>query len=354
MPIVADRVDAVIGVDTHTDTHSAAILSPLGAVLAERSIPADPAGYTELIAWAHTHTPGPRLAWAVEGTRAHGVGLYRALHAAAAEVIRGPQPTGGPPPTRRKVRHPRRHHRRPRRAGQHHAATPRADGTREDLRALLVCRRHYTDTRTATVNLLKSLILTADDTTRTALRARSTASQVRHLLTNTLPSTDPIRTDLLLDLARQIRVLDQTLAANLRRLRHLIHAWMPTLLRPTRRRPRHRRHPADHLVPPRPNTLRSRLRRPRRHQPHPRQQRPHHPTPTQPRRRPHPQRRPPHHRREPTPLPPTHHRLHQPPHHRRQNPRRNHPLPQALPRPTPLPPHATTRHRLTKHLTDHV
>ena len=32
---LADRVDAVIGVDTHTDTHTAVVVTPVGTVLAE-------------------------------------------------------------------------------------------------------------------------------------------------------------------------------------------------------------------------------------------------------------------------------------------------------------------------------
>ncbi len=230
MTIVAETVDAVIGVDTHTDTHSAAVVTPLGAVLAQHTVPADPAGYAELIAWAGAHAPGRRLLWAVEGTRAHGVGLCRALTAAAATVVQAPNP-----PSAGK-----------RRGGKSdpldaiaaaravlataHPAQPRADGIREDLRTLLVCRRHYTDTRTATVNLLKSLILTADDNVRTVLRGLPTTRQVSHLLTSDLPGTDPIRTSLLTDLARQIRVLDQHLADNLRQLRALIRTWVPTLL----------------------------------------------------------------------------------------------------------------------------
>ncbi|MFC4137084.1 transposase, partial [Hamadaea flava] len=173
MPILAERVDAVIGVDTHTDTHSAALVSPVGTVLAEHTVPATPAGYTQLIGWAAEHAPGPRLVWALEGTRAHGVGLTRALLAVTAEVVQAPTP----PTTRR------------RRGGKSDTldaiaaarnvladdkppAQPRADGIRENLRTLLAARRHYTDTRTATVNLLKSLILTADETLRTILRGR--------------------------------------------------------------------------------------------------------------------------------------------------------------------------------------
>jgi transposase len=46
MPMLADLVDAVIGVDTHTDTHTAAVVDRLGAHLA--TVSADAAGYARL------------------------------------------------------------------------------------------------------------------------------------------------------------------------------------------------------------------------------------------------------------------------------------------------------------------
>jgi transposase len=45
MGILAEQVDHVIGVDTHRDSHSAAVLVALtGAVRAERTVPADAKG----------------------------------------------------------------------------------------------------------------------------------------------------------------------------------------------------------------------------------------------------------------------------------------------------------------------
>ena len=44
MPMLADLVDAVIGVDTHTDTHTAAVVDRLGAHLATTEVSADAAG----------------------------------------------------------------------------------------------------------------------------------------------------------------------------------------------------------------------------------------------------------------------------------------------------------------------
>ena len=49
MPMLADTVDAVIGVDTHTDTHTAAVVTPLGGCVAVLQVTADAAGYAQLI-----------------------------------------------------------------------------------------------------------------------------------------------------------------------------------------------------------------------------------------------------------------------------------------------------------------
>ncbi|GIH20899.1 IS110 family transposase [Rugosimonospora africana] len=80
--MLAETVDAVIGVDTHRDTHSASLVNALGGELAAITVTADTAGYNQLMSWAHQHSPGPRVVWAMEGTRSHGAGLPRALRAA--------------------------------------------------------------------------------------------------------------------------------------------------------------------------------------------------------------------------------------------------------------------------------
>ena len=63
------------------------------------------------------------------------------------------------------------------------SARPRAGDAREALRILLATREHATKTRTATVNTLKALILTAPEELRAQFRGRPTAGQVRAALT---------------------------------------------------------------------------------------------------------------------------------------------------------------------------
>jgi hypothetical protein len=55
-------LDVVIGVDTHNDTHTAAAVGATGAVLDHLTVPADPAGYRQLIGGATTRGCGPSKA----------------------------------------------------------------------------------------------------------------------------------------------------------------------------------------------------------------------------------------------------------------------------------------------------
>jgi transposase len=93
MPMLAEIIDAVVGVDTHRDTHEAEIAHPSGSPIGVRSIDNDTGGYAELLAWIIDHAPGPRVVVAVEGTRSYGAGLARALAAAGLIVIECEQPT---------------------------------------------------------------------------------------------------------------------------------------------------------------------------------------------------------------------------------------------------------------------
>src|SRR5690349_16105671 len=81
MAMLADSADAVIGVDTHAGTHTACLAGRLGRQLAVITVPAGPGGCRRLSARARQNAPGPQLAWPVEGTRSHGLGLTRYLHA---------------------------------------------------------------------------------------------------------------------------------------------------------------------------------------------------------------------------------------------------------------------------------
>jgi transposase len=73
--MLADQADHVLGVDTHRDSHSTAILAADTAVLqGQITTAANERGYRRLLRWARENAPG-RRAWAVEGTGSYGAGL---------------------------------------------------------------------------------------------------------------------------------------------------------------------------------------------------------------------------------------------------------------------------------------
>ncbi len=84
--MLADELDYVVGVDTHRDQHVlAVVVAPTGALIAQRSVPANAQGYTEAIGFAERRAPGARV-WAVEGAGHYGAGLTRCL-SARGEVV---------------------------------------------------------------------------------------------------------------------------------------------------------------------------------------------------------------------------------------------------------------------------
>ena len=169
MPMLADLIDAVVGVDTHRDTHHVEIALPTGTPIATCSINNDTSGYAQLLTWILEHAPGPRIALSIEGTRSYGIGLARAATTAGLPVLECEQP-----------------HRKTRRGKgksdpiDAHLAVlsalrlntsqlpiPRADGDREALRILLGARHDLTVTSTAQINRLRALLRDSQDNTDT-------------------------------------------------------------------------------------------------------------------------------------------------------------------------------------------
>jgi transposase len=234
MAMLADTADAVIGVDTHTDTHTACLLDHLGRELATVTTTADSRGCRVLLAWAQHNAPGPRLAWAVEGTRSHGLGLTRYLHAHGQLVAEAGRPAraskrpGGksdPADAARAARDA---------LSAQRLAQPRSDGNREALRILLTARAQATTARTAAVNTVKALILAAPDDLRRQLRGRSTPRQASRCRSLRVHATQPIAEQVLRAelrrLATHIGGWDKQLRANKAQLRQLVAQAMPVLL----------------------------------------------------------------------------------------------------------------------------
>lgn len=217
MDMLAERIDAVIGVDTHTDTHTAAICDARGAVLATLTVATTTAGYLQLLDAAAAAAPGPRLAWAIEGTGSYGAGLTGLLLAADAEVI--------------EVRAARR----PRGQGKNDTndaiaiaraalaqtdtshARPRAGEVRDALALLLASRAADVATRTRLINAFKADVLKAPTWVRDRLRDLPTDKQLATAARLRGPRTPDIATRYCLQVLHatvvQITALNAAIAA---------------------------------------------------------------------------------------------------------------------------------------------
>jgi transposase len=235
VPILAELVDAVVGVDTHRDTHEVEIAHPSGAVIATCQVSNDTSGYAEVLAWILDHTPGPRLVVSIEGTRSYGIGLTRAVSAAGLAVIECEQPN----------RKARRGRGKSDPIDAHLAVltalrldadrlpTPRSDGDREALRILLGARRELTTTSTAQTNRLRALLLAGDDQDRDRARGALSATTLAGLARRRLPRdadrAQAIRHAEIRRLAVALREAARTLAANRAHLQAILDDLAPGL-----------------------------------------------------------------------------------------------------------------------------
>jgi transposase len=192
--MLCDLVDHVIGVDTHRDSHSSAIVTVAGGgVIETTTATADRDGYEALLCWAAEHTEPSERVWAIEGTGSYGAGLTRHLEAEGEWVI--------------EVERPARPKHRPGRPktdiddavrcardalGMDDFAQPRTGGDRASLRTLLCAREQAVRMRTATINALKADLVTAPENLRSELAAAQPTT-ARLIKTCAQLGTDPQR-----------------------------------------------------------------------------------------------------------------------------------------------------------------
>jgi transposase len=177
MTMLADRVDAVIGVDTHKHTHTAAVVTPTGGLIANVTRPTDGQGIADILAFAHDRAPGRRV-WAIEGTGSYGAGLTSALLERGEWVVEIDRPRraarrGGKSDELDALRAAREA------LSRDHLAQPRRRGEREALRVLLCTREAAVRTRTRSVDALHALVLCAPAGIRRQLRGLRTSALLR-------------------------------------------------------------------------------------------------------------------------------------------------------------------------------
>jgi transposase len=173
-----DHADVIVGVDTHTDSHTAVVIDTAGRRLAEIEVATTTDGYRELLGWACAH--GAVFAFGVEGTSAYGAGLVRFLVEHDVVVV--------------EVNRPNRQHRRRHGksdpadafaaakavlAGEATAIAKDSSGLVEAVRVLHLARRSALKAKTQAGNQIKDLIVTAPDQVRDELRHLKTPARVR-------------------------------------------------------------------------------------------------------------------------------------------------------------------------------
>ncbi len=168
--MLADELDYVVGVDTHRDQHTLAIVAaPSGALVAQRSVRAESRGYAEAVRFADQYAPGARV-WAIEGAGHYGAGLARylalrrqRLHEVS-RAVRGERRLRGKDDPLDAVRAARAA------LASETIAEPRSGQQQEALRVLLLARRSAVDVRRVALVQLRSLIVTAPEELRLELR----------------------------------------------------------------------------------------------------------------------------------------------------------------------------------------
>jgi transposase len=168
--VKAIEAELIVGVDTHLDTHTAALCDARGRTVSQLQVAATSAGYAQLLDWADSAAGGRPVTWAIEGTRHYGLGLARYLTGNGRQVAEtgatrhvGRRRAGKSDPMDA-VRAARELLARP------HAAQMRADGDREILRLLMLDRDNAVASAKTARTALASVLVTAPADLRDQLR----------------------------------------------------------------------------------------------------------------------------------------------------------------------------------------
>jgi transposase len=232
--MLADVVEVVIGVDTHKDTHTAAVLDAgTGAVLDRVTISADPDGYHQLLAIAE-RCSGLR-AWAMEGSGGYGAGLARHLADRGEMVVELDRPAR---PKRRAgaKSDPIDAERAARDAlARTKLAEPKTGAERAALQVHLTARRAAVEASTDAQRQLHALVITAPETVRARFRGKTTTQMV-HVAARLRPGATSGAADVVAAvtvvhaLAARIRFLTDEATAHEKAILALVRSWRPDLL----------------------------------------------------------------------------------------------------------------------------
>jgi len=179
--MVPDEAFAVYGgIDTHADSHHVAVIDGTGRRLGDTQVPATAAGYRAAVRFLSSWTGMSVVG--IECTGSYGAGVTRAVLAGGMRVV--------------EVNRPNRFERRMRGktdtfdaycaaeavlSGRASAAPKGGDGLVESLRVLRTSRSSALRARTATINQIKAMLISAPDPVRARYQGLPTTKLVAAL-----------------------------------------------------------------------------------------------------------------------------------------------------------------------------
>jgi transposase len=234
---MTDQTRSVVaGVDAHTDEHHIAVLDLQGRLLGAAAFPTSAAGYRRLISWLRGH--GEIVRVGVESTGAYAAALARALAAERITVVEVNQP------------HPHARQRlgksdpidaelaaRAALSGTATAVPRQTSGIVEAIRQLSVARTGALKARTAALQQLDDLIITAPEQLRAELRRGRTLKARSRLCTKLRPDLERIHEPTqaaklaLRSLAHRVDQLNREIEALDQQLESLVATAAPRTIR---------------------------------------------------------------------------------------------------------------------------
>jgi transposase len=220
----------VVGVDTHKETHSAALLNELGVVQGGLEVAASLAGYRQLLGWARS-TSAARV-WVVEGTGSYGAGLAKYLSEQDEVVYEGDHPkrswrgAAGKSDQLDAIWVAKEALSRPR------PNLPRARGERELLRVLLTARNGAVEAEKQGLNQLYALVISAPEPLRQRLARLRAAALVKACLRLRAHGDQEtaLTAETLRSVARRVSALATEAATYEGQVRKLVSVRAPELL----------------------------------------------------------------------------------------------------------------------------
>jgi transposase len=186
---MAGKPKVAVGVDTHADTMHVAVLTLLGRKLADREFRTDAGGYREAIRFMTGH--GRVQSVGVEGTSSYGAGLTKALITAGIAVIEVNRPDRAAR-RRRGKSDPLDAELAARSVLSGNATSAPKDPAIEAIRALFNARRSAVKARTAAMNQITSLLVSAPDPLRAKYRSLKQNPLVKALAACRPGGDDPV------------------------------------------------------------------------------------------------------------------------------------------------------------------